>query len=295
MNNQTWSHDLIPEVEGILEQHYYQRDNGAYQHKSSTAAVADKCYQSGYRSRKCRDPGCNNGEHSITGRCSRCNGTGREQAKVPVVHFAMKACPKCKGTAVEMPKRDELLSRLEHLDGDYRVMRIDPKKWPCLACEGNGYVENYGVHPKPAQIFGSPVDSSVGLEDENLRLTECLSTLQQMDPDAEIHLLMLYGAGRAMETTPIGQQFGREVVLWQFTPYGAELLELGRRGNPALKTEQALLNISSQACDDTISALVSNAHVYAQALRFRALHKLFVADSKTGGHIKQQAVDRKSK
>jgi hypothetical protein len=138
-------------------------------------------------------------------------------------------------------------------------------------------------------MLGVPKSDSVGLEDENLELTVCLARLQQNDRRAEECLLWLYGnAGCSVQNTQLGERYGREIAIWQFTDYGQRLIEAERKVSPSLRLDQAILEAAKKTDGVTIG-LVDNAAIHAQALKMRALAKFWVADSQTGGYVRRQA------
>lgn len=279
----TWPNHLLPAIEAILEAHYNQRDNRAYQGKSSTAAVADKCYQSGWTLKgKCNSPGCQSGFLGTGERCRGCNGTGFKIQRVAKVHQQTRACPDCGGCGQKIPKdkdaREDLLGRVQ--------LKYVPK---CENCDGDGYVLNYDCHPHAAPVFGVPKSDSIGLEDDNLELVVCLDRLQKNDTHAEECLLWLYGnAGCSVESTQLGERYGRTIVLWQFTDYGKRIIETERKTKPNLRVDMAILEAAKRTDGVTIG-LVDNAAIHAQALKMRALSKFWTADFQTGGWIRRQA------
>jgi hypothetical protein len=286
---QTWPGYLIPSVEQILENHYNQRDNGAFQGKSSTAAVADKCSQAGYTGKECGH--CKKGWTDNAEICRRCDGTGWKKHRATKVSSQTRGCPKCCGTGKLIPvgksRREELLALLSHGPGE-RAVKITGAD-DCQECEGNGYLYQIEVVPKPAQMFGTPIDPSAEARDGNLELTVCLQRLQQNDQTAESHLLWLYGnAGSKLLRTEFGERYGRELVLWKFTAYGMRLILQEQATNSAITGDRAILEATKRADDITV-ALADNAQAHAQALKMAALAKLWTADLQTGGHVSAQA------
>lgn len=290
-----WDIATIAAVESLIEQHYHERDSRGYTDKSALANLAEKCRQSGYVAKKCKEPGCKGGLHETGEFCTACRGTGWQSKRVSNNPNQNRTCPDCKGSMYELPKdKDARAALLKH--GPWEaVVRITgaPK---CRKCEGTGWVPNFEVQPKTSGVFGNPNAEAADVGDDSAVVAEVMRLYQRRSPDGEHVLMLLFGAGGALRASYLGQQYGREIALWKLTHAGGMLVkeELARDGT--LSFDRALL-AASQRINDTVRALANLADTEAKTLKQEAMHGLWAVDEETGGHLGKEAyrrIDRRS-
>jgi hypothetical protein len=289
-----WDVITIAAVESLIEQHYHEKESRGYTDKSALANLADKCRQSGYVAKKCKEPGCKGGLHETGEFCVACRGTGWSTQRVSNNPNQNRTCPACKGCMYELPKGEARQAYLKHGPWEAIVKVVGAP--PCKRCEGAGYIPNFEVQPKTSGLFGSTNTDASDAADQSAVVADVMRLFQQRDKAGERVLMMLFGAGGALRASYLGKQYGREIALWKLTGAGATLVREELARDSTLSFDRALL-AASQRVNDTVRALANIADNEAKALKQQAMHGLWLVDEETGGHLGKEAhrrMDRRS-
>lgn len=282
-----WDVATIAAVEALIELHFYERDSRGYTDKSALANLAEKCKQSGYIAKRCKELGCRGGMHETGEYCTSCRGTGWQTQKVNDNPHQTRTCPACKGSMHELPRDAEARAALFKHGPWERVTRLTgaPK---CRRCNGSGAIDNFEVQPKTNGVFGTPKTDAAEVADPNAVVSEVMRLYQHRDPQGERILMLLFGAGGALRASYLGKQYGREIALWKLTKAGALIVKEEIERDSTLAFDRALL-AASQRVNDTIRALANLADNEAKQLKHQAMYGLWVVDQENGGHLQAEA------
>jgi hypothetical protein len=290
-----WDIATIAAVEVLVEQHYYERDSHGYTDKSSLANLAEKCRQSGYVAKKCKEPGCKGGLHETGEFCTACRGSGYQSKRVSNNPNQSHTCPACKGSMYDLPRdKDERMELLKH--GPWEAVTRITGAPKCKRCNGAGAIPNFEVQPKTNGEFGRASLDATDAADKSTVVGDTMRLFQRKDPEGEHVLMLLFGAGGALRASYLGQQYGREIALWKLTRAGGLLVQDELARDSTLSFDRALL-AASQRVNDTVRALANLADNEAKILKQRAMHGLWAVDEETGGHLGKEAhrrIDRRS-
>lgn len=283
-----WDIATIAAVEALVEQHFHERDSRGYTDKSSLANLAEKCRQSGYVAKKCKEPGCRGGLNETGEFCTACHGTGWQTKRVSNNPHQSRVCPSCKGCMYELPPKgsDARLEFLKHGPWESVVRIVGAPK--CKRCDGTGAVPNFEVQPKTNGEFGRNNLDALDAADDSAVVADVMRAFQRKDPDGERVLMLLFGAGGALRASYLGKQYGREIALWKLTHSGRVLVSDELARDSTLSFDRALL-AASQRVNDTVRALANLADNEAKILKQRAMHGLWLVDEETGGHLGKEA------
>ncbi len=290
-----WDVATTAAVEATIEQHYHERESRGYTDKSALANLAEKCRQSGYVAKKCKEPGCKGGLHETGEFCTKCRGTGWESRRVGNNPNQSRTCPDCKGCMYELPRDPEARAALFKHGPWEAVTRITgaPK---CTRCDGNGWIPVFEVQPKTTGVFGKPNTDASDATDQSAVVADVMRIFQQRDKAGEHVLMLLFGAGGALRSSYLGKQYGREIALWKLTQSGAVLVREELNRDATLSFDRALL-AASQRVNETVRALANLADNEAKILKQQAMHGLWTVDNELGGHLQKEAhrrMDRRS-